>query len=102
MTESVLLAFLASVFAVPGAASVVTSILRRATDGLGIDPRLVLYVVAYALAGVLLGAAELPDWAGDPFAYVLAWSAVATATAEAARRLYDALLSHLPGLAPGA
>ena len=100
MNESVVLAFLAAVFAVPGAASVVTSVLRRVTDGLGVDPRVVLYVVAYAIAGGVLAQADLPEWAGDPFAYVTLWGAVATATAEMARRLYDAILSHLPGLSP--
>lgn len=102
MTESLVLAFLGSVFAVPGVTSLVTSVLRRATDAVGIDPRLVVYVVAFAVSGGILAQTDLPAWAGDPFLYVTAWSVVATATAELARRLYDAILSHLPGLAPAA
>lgn len=104
MTESILVAFIASVFAVPGVTSLITSVIRKATDTIGVDPRIVVYVVAYALVGGIMasGGIELPAWTGDPFLYVVAWSAVATATAEAARRLYDVLLSHLPGLAPSA
>lgn len=100
MTEAVLLAFLASVFAVPGATSIVTSVIRRLTDKLGIDPRVIVYIVAYALSGWIMASANLPAWADDPFLFVAAWSGVATATAEMARRLYDAILKFLPGLAP--
>lgn len=102
MSESVILAFVASVLAVPGTVSLITSVVRRLTDALGIDPTVVVYVVAYALAGIVMAGADLPAWAGDPTAYVLAWATVATVTAETARRLYDALLSSLPGLKPSA
>lgn len=102
MSEAVVLAFLASVLAVPGAVSIITSIVRKVTDAVGVEPRLVVYVVAYILSGVIMAGADLPAWAGDPFAYVVAWATVATVTAETARRLYDAILSHLPGLAPSA
>lgn len=93
MDTDTLLAFLAAVFAVPGATSLVTAIVRKLSDGLSIDPALTVYGVALALTGVLIwsGAVALPEWAGDPATYVGAWGAWAVTTAELARRLYDQL-----------
>lgn len=93
MDYDTLVAFLAAVFAVPGATSLITALVRRASDGLGLDPSLVVYAVAVVLTGalVVLGPVTLPEWAGDPAAYVGAWIVWAAATAEIARRLYDQL-----------
>lgn len=93
MDYDTLVAFLAAVFAVPGATSVITAAVRKISDTLAVDPSFVVYAVALALTGVLIaaGAVALPEWAGDPSAYVGAWGAWAVMTAEIARRLYDQL-----------
>ncbi len=93
MDYDTLIAFLAAVFAVPGATSIVTMVIRKLSDGLAIDPPLVVYAAAAALTGLLLasGAVPLPEWAGEPAAYVGAWIVWLSATAEIARRLYDQL-----------
>lgn len=97
MTESAILAFVTAALAVPGATSLVVSILRTAGDSLGVDPKLIVYVASIALTGVILagGAAALPAWAGDGPGYVAAWLGWAVANAEFARRLYEGLLSKL-------
>lgn len=101
MTEAVVLAFVASVFAVPGVTSIVTSVVRKLSDALGIDPRVIVYVASIALTGVIMfsGGVTLPAWTGDPTLFVAAWLAWAVANAEIARRLFEALLKFVPGLA---
>lgn len=96
MDYDTLVAFLAAVFAVPGVTSIATALLRRLTDGVGVQPPVVVYVAAWILTGVLLttGAVDLPAWAGDPTAYVGAWLLWAGGTAEIARRLYDLLYNR--------
>ncbi|MCE7937759.1 MAG: hypothetical protein DYG90_04000 [Chloroflexi bacterium CFX6] len=93
MDFDTIVAFLAAVFAVPGATSIVTAVVRKLSDALAVDPSFVVYAVALALTGLLIvsGAVALPEWAGDPSAYVGAWAAWAVMTAELARRLYDQL-----------
>lgn len=93
MDTDTLLAFLAAVFAVPGATSVVTALIRKLSDGLGLKPELIVYAVAVALTGLLIasGAVALPEWAGDPSLYVAAWLTWAGLTTQIARRLYEQL-----------
>lgn len=88
-----LLAFLAAVFAVPGATSIITAVIRRLSDGLSIDPPIIVYTVALALTGVLIatGAVALPEWTGDPALYIGAWVTWAGVTTGLAQRLYDQL-----------
>lgn len=98
MTEAVVLAFVASVFAVPGVTSIVTSFVRKLSDALGVDPRVIVYVASIAMTGVILfsGGVTLPAWTGDPTLFVAAWMAWAVANAELARRLFEALLKYIP------
>lgn len=95
MTESAILAFVTAALAVPGATSLVVSILRTAGDSLGVDPKLIVYVASIALTGVMMAGIALPAWAGDGPGYVAAWLGWAVANAELARRLYEGLLSKL-------
>lgn len=93
MDTETLLAFLAAIFAVPGATSIITAIVRKVSLGLSVTPEIIVYAVALAFTGLLVysGAVALPEWAGDPAGYVGAWGAWAVMTAEIARRLYDQL-----------
>lgn len=93
---------LVAVLALPGVTSLVVSGLRRLSDSTGIDPRVIVYAASMLVTGLLVatGTVELPAWGGEPSAYVGAWLAWAVVNAELARRVYELLLSRLPGLAP--
>lgn len=102
MDTDTLLAFLAAVFAVPGATSIITTVVRKLSDGLGLRPELIVYAVAVALTGVLIatGAVALPEWAGDPSLYVGAWLTWAGLTTAIARRLYEQLQAWTAPVTP--
>lgn len=98
LSNPVIVAVLA-LLALPGVTSGLAALLRKASDSLGINPRVPVYVAALLLTGVLVAtgaAGTLPALAGDPSALVGAWLAWAVATAEIARRLYELLWERVP------
>ena len=101
IADNPLIIALLALLALPGVVSIVTSLIRRASDALGIDPRVIVYAASLLVTGLLLwtGTVTLPPWTGDPASYVGAWLVWATATAELARRVYELLLSKLGALA---
>ena len=101
IADNPLIIALLALLALPGVVSIVTSLIRRASDALGIDPRVIVYAASLLVTGLLLwtGTVTLPPWTGDPASYVGAWLVWATATAELARRVYELLLSKLGPLA---
>lgn len=97
-TQPIMVAILA-LLAIPAVTSGVTAILRRLTDGTGLDPRVVVYAASILITGLIVatGAVTLPSFDGDPSAYMLAWLAWLTANGELARRIYEVLQSALGG-----
>lgn len=99
MEDNPIIIAVLALLALPGATSAVAAVLRRASDTLGIDPRVAVYVAALALTGVLVATGAggaLPTAGGEPTVVVGAWLAWATATAEIARRLYELLWQRVP------
>lgn len=98
LSSPIVVAVLA-LLALPGVTSALASLIRKASDSLGINPRVPVYVAALILTGVIVatgGLGSLPALAGDPAALVGAWLAWAVATAEIARRLYELLWERVP------
>jgi hypothetical protein len=95
-TAPIMVAILA-LLAIPAVTSGVAALLRRMTDGTGLDPRVVVYAASVIITGLLVftGRVALPDWTGDPGGYMLAWMAWLTANAEIARRVYETLQTAL-------
>ena len=95
--SSPILVALLALLALPGGTSLVVSLIRRASDAAGVDPRVIVYVASLAVTGLLIltGTVTLPSWAGDPSTYVAAWIGWGTVNAELARRVYELLLSKL-------
>lgn len=97
LESSPIIVALLAMLALPGVTSLVTSTIRRASDSLGIDPRVIVYTASLVVTGVLLvtGTVEFPAFDGDPAAFVGAWLVWGTTNAELARRVYELLLSRL-------
>lgn len=95
-TQPIMVAILA-LLAIPAVTSGVTAVLRKLTDGTGLDPRVVVYAASVIITGIILfsGAVTMPAFEGDPSAYMLAWMAWLTANGEIARRVYETLQSVL-------
>jgi len=95
--SSPLIVAILALLALPGVTSLVTSVIRKASDALGIEPPVIVYVASLIVTGLLIatGSVTLPGWTGDPAAYIMAWLAWATVNAELARRVYELLLSKL-------
>lgn len=83
--------------ALPGATSLVVSVIRKASDALSVDPRVIVYVASLGITGLLVanGVTPFPALGGDPSAMVGEWIVWGTANAELARRVYELLLSKL-------
>lgn len=82
---------------VPMVTSGITGLLKQITDQTGIPPKVVVYVVSVVVTGLILltGAVELPAYADDPSAFVIAWATWLTANAEIARRVYEIIWERL-------
>lgn len=95
-TQPIMVAILA-LLAIPAVTSGVTAIIRKLTDGTGLDPRVVVYAASVLITGLIVfsGAVTLPDFTGDPASYMLAWMAWITANGELARRVFETLQSVL-------
>ena len=94
MVESspVIVAILA-LLALPGATSIATTAIRTVSDGLGVNPRVIVYVLSLVITGLILltGGVTLPDWAGDPALFVGALITWAGANAGLAKTVYEIL-----------
>ena len=90
---------LLAALAIPGVTSGLAALIRKLSDALKVDPRVVVYIASLAITGLLLwlGKESLPQWAGDPAAYVALWVAWLTVNAELARRVYELALEKLYG-----
>jgi hypothetical protein len=75
------------------------ALIRKLSDALRVDSRVIVYIASLAITGLLLwlGKESLPQWAGDPAAYVGLWLAWLTINAELARRVYELALEKLHG-----
>jgi len=101
MDSNPIIVALLALLALPGATSLLVSLIRKASDASGVKPEVIVYVASLAVTGLLLatGTVDLPTWTGDPTAYVGAWLAWGTVNAELARRVYELLWQRL-GQAP--
>ena len=97
-SSPIIVAILA-VLALPGVTTIVTSVIRSASDAIGINPRVIIYLTSLVITGIVLlsGGVALPAWADDPTAYVGAWIAWTSANAGLAKTIYE--IFH-PKLAP--
>lgn len=95
-TQPIMVAILA-LLAIPAVTSGVAAIIRKLTDGTGLDPRVVVYAASILITGLIVatGAVTLPAFEGDPSTYMLAWMAWLVANGEIARRVYETLQSVL-------
>lgn len=101
MDSNPIIVALLALLALPGATSLLVSLIRKASDASGVKPEVIVYVASLAVTGLLLatGAVALPAWSGDPTTYVAAWLGWGVANAELARRVYELLWQRL-GQAP--
>lgn len=97
MESNPIIVALLALLALPGATSLLVSLIRKASDASGVKPEVIVYVASLAVTGLLLatGTVALPAWTGDPTAYVGAWLVWGTANAELARRVYELLWQRL-------
>lgn len=97
LEQSPIIVALLALLALPGVTSMVTAAIRKASDAAGIGPEVIVYAASLLVTGalVLSGTVELPAFAGDPAAYVLAWIAWGAVNAELARRVYELLWQRL-------
>lgn len=95
-TNPIMVAILAAL-AIPAVTSAVSAVLRKLTDTAGLDPRVVVYAASLLITGLLVatGTVTLPEFSGDPSAYILAWLTWLTVNAELARRVYETLQTAL-------
>lgn len=94
-----IIALILAALAIPGVTSGLAALIRKLSDALTVDPRVVVYVASLVITGglIYIGKEALPEWGGEPAAYMLAWLAWATANAELARRVYELILEKLWG-----
>jgi len=101
--DSPIVIALLGLLGLPGATSLVVTLIRKISDATGTDPRGIVWVVSAIVTGVILvtsGDAVLPGSTGDPVAFVGAWLAWLTMNARAAEAVYDLLLARLGLSAP--
>ena len=89
-SSPIIVAILA-LLALPGVTTIATSVIRSASDAIGVNPRVVVYVLSLVVTGLVLitGGAELPAWVDDPTAYVGSWIVWASANAGLAKTIYE-------------
>ncbi|MBK7782378.1 MAG: hypothetical protein IPJ58_16705 [Ardenticatenia bacterium] len=89
-SSPIIVAILA-LLALPGVTTIATSVIRSASDAIGVNPRVVVYVLSLVVTGLVLlsGGVDLPAWVDDPTAYVGAWIAWASANAGLAKTIYE-------------
>ena len=89
-SSPIIVAILA-LLALPGVTTIATSVIRSASDAIGVNPRVVVYVLSLVVTGLVLitGGVELPAWADDPSAYVAAWIAWSQVNAGLAKTIYE-------------
>lgn len=89
-SSPIIVAILA-LLALPGVTTIATSAIRTVSDAVGVNPRVVVYVLSLVVTGLVLlsGGVDLPAWVDDPTAYVGAWIAWASANAGLAKTIYE-------------